>query len=136
MTEAENPDSGHGHDDMLPLPEARERVLELRERWLDRLETESVPIERIVGRTLAEPIDAPADRPPRSHATMDGYAFDASEGYPYELLDVEVFPERDPPELGAGEAVRIFTGAPLPPSANAVLKQEEATVENGHLSGT
>lgn len=136
MTDAGNPDSGHGHDDMLPLPEARGRVLELRERWLDRLEAESVPIERIVGRTLAEPIDASGDRPPRSHATMDGYAFDASEGYPYELLDVEVFPERDPPELGAGEAVRIFTGAPLPPSANAVLKQEEATVENGHLSGT
>lgn len=136
MTETEDVDSGHGHDDMVPLTAARERVLELRERWLDRLEAGSAPIGRIVDRTLAEPIDAPEDRPPQSHATMDGYAFDASEGYPYELLDVEVFPERDPPELGAGEAVRIFTGAPLPPSANAVLKQEEATVGDGQLSGT
>lgn len=140
MTEPEHAghdtDDGHDHDDMLSLADARNRVRALRERWFDRLGTESVPIERIAGRTLAEPIRAPEDRPARSHATMDGYAFDATEGYPYDLLDIEVFPERDPPELDPGQAVRIFTGAALPPSANAVLKQEEATLEERRLSGT
>ena len=129
-------ESGHSHDDILPVADARDRVLELRERRLDRFGTESIPLERIAGQVLAEPILAPEDRPSQSHATMDGYAFDATEGYPYELLDVEIFPERDPPELDPGQAVRIFTGAPIPPSANAVLKQEEAVVEDGQLSGT
>ena len=124
------------HDDILPLSEAVSRVKKLRDRWLDRFEIERVPLEEITGRTLAEPVDAPEDRPARSHATMDGYAFDATGGHPYDLHDVEVYPERDPPGIEAGEAVRIFTGAPLPPSANAVLKQEEATVEDGKLSGS
>jgi molybdopterin molybdotransferase len=65
---------------------------------------------------------------------MDGYAFDATSEYPHEIAG-EVFPEDDPPSIGPGEAVRIYTGAPLPPSANAVLKQEEATVEDGRLDG-
>ena len=127
---------GHGHGDITPLRAAAERVRDLREEWLDRWPVESVSLDRIAGRTLAEPVDAPDDVPARSHATMDGYAFDATEGYPYDLVDQEVFPESDPPALGDGEAVRIFTGAPLPAEANAVLKQEEATVEDGRLDGS
>jgi len=126
----------HGHGDITPVRTAAERVRDLRDEWLDRWGTETVSIDRIAGRTLAEPIDAPAAVPERSHATMDGYAFDASEGYPYELVAEEVFPESEPPSLSSGEAVRIFTGAPLPTGANAVLKQEEASVEDGRLDGT
>lgn len=126
----------HGHGDITPVRTAAERVRDLRDEWLDRWGTETVSIDRIAGRTLAEPIDAPAAVPERSHATMDGYAFDASERYPYELVAEEVFPESEPPSLSSGEAVRIFTGAPLPTGANAVLKQEEASVEDGRLDGT
>ncbi|WP_049982625.1 molybdopterin molybdotransferase MoeA [Halorubrum sp. BV1] len=129
-------DGDHGHGEITPVRTAAERVRNLRDEWLDRWGTETVEIDRIAGRTLSEPIDAPAAVPERSHATMDGYAFDASEGYPYELLDREVFPESEPPSLSSGEAVRIFTGAPLPTGANAVLKQEEASVEDGRLDGT
>ncbi|GAB3693851.1 molybdopterin molybdotransferase MoeA [Halorubrum pallidum] len=129
-------DDGHGHGEITPVQAAAERVRDLGTEWVDRRSVESVTINRIAGRTLAEPIDAPAAVPERSHATMDGYAFDASEGYPYELVDREVFPESDPPSLSPGEAVRIFTGAPLPPEANAVLKQEEVTVEDGRLDGS
>ena len=129
-------DGGHGHGEITPVETAAERVRDLRAEWLDRWEVETVSVDRIAGRTLAEPIDAPAAVPERSHATMDGYAFDASEGYPYELVAEEVFPESEPPSLSSGEAVRIFTGAPLPTGANAVLKQEEASVEDGRLDGT
>ena len=132
-----NDDHGHGgdHEGMLSLTEAQERVRQLRERWLGRVGTEAVALGEIAGRAVAEAVCAPEDRPARSHATMDGYAFDATEGYPYDLVDADVFPESDPPEIGPGEAVRIFTGAPLPPSANAVLKQETAAIEDGSLSG-
>ncbi|OYR53389.1 molybdopterin molybdenumtransferase MoeA [Halorubrum sp. Ea1] len=129
-------DDGHGHGEITPLRAAAERVRDLREEWLDRWDVESVSLDRVSGRTLAEPVDAPDDVPARSHATMDGYAFDATEGYPYELVDREVFPESDPSALGDGEAVRIFTGAPLPAGADAVLKQEQATVEDGRLDGS
>ncbi len=132
--ETRNKASNHDHDDMLSVSESTTEVRRLRGSYFDRLETESVSLDRIVGRTLAEPIVAPVSIPEHSHATMDGYAFDATEGYPYELTD-ETFPEDEPPSIGSGEAVRIFTGAPLPPSANAVLKQEEATVEDGSLTG-
>jgi len=126
----------HDHDEMLTWREGAETVRDLRARRLDDRGTESVSIDRIAGRELAEPIHAPEDVPARSHATMDGYAFDATGEYPHDLVDEAVFPDDEPPSLDAGEAVRIFTGAAVPPSANAVLKQEEATVEDGRLSGT
>jgi len=66
---------------------------------------------------------------------MDGFAFDATEPYPFSLTEESQLPEDEPDAIRPGEAVRIATGAPLPGSANAVLKQEEATVENGQLRG-
>ncbi len=125
----------HDHDDMLERPAAVERVLAVRQELLDGRATEAVPVEQINGRTLAEPIVADRDQPPHSHATMDGFAFDATDEYPLSLVDREVFPEDDPGKIGDGEAVRIATGAPLPQGANAVLKREESVVENGHLDG-
>jgi molybdopterin molybdotransferase len=124
------------YDDLIAWNEGAERVRRLREAWLPRLGRETVPIDRIAGRTVAEPIHAPADVPAHSHATMDGFAFDATDPYPLDLVDIEVFPEDEPPTLAPGEAARIATGAPLPEGANAVLKREEAHVDAGQLRGT
>jgi molybdopterin molybdotransferase len=126
----------HDHDDMIDRATAVGRVLSLRADALSDRPTESVGVDAVAGRTLAGPIVAEGDRPAADHATMDGFAFDATDDYPLELVDAEVFPEDDPPAIGAGQAVRIATGAPLPESANAVLKVEEASVEDGHLHGT
>jgi molybdopterin molybdotransferase len=120
--------------EMLSRREAIDRVLALRESALASQATESAPLDRVAGRALAEPVVAEGDLPPHSIATMDGFAFDATDDYPLEVVG-EVFPEDDPPNLGGGEAVRIATGAPLPEAANAVLKREEATVEDGTLAG-
>jgi len=125
----------HDHDDMLWRRDAVERVLALRERVLADHRTETVPLAEAAGRTLPADIVAEADSPPRSFATMDGFAFDATDDYPLTVRDDEVFPEDDPPALSAGEASRIATGAPLPAGANAVLKREEATVDDGELRG-
>jgi molybdopterin molybdotransferase len=120
---------------LLDWREGAETVRSLRDRTLAWRGTEHVGLAAVAGRTLADAIDAPRAVPETSHATMDGYAFDAAEGFPYELVDAEVYPENEPVSLASGEAVRIFTGAPLPEGANAVLKQEEATVSNGRLDG-
>jgi molybdopterin molybdotransferase len=126
----------HDHADLLQRADAVERVLAQRERALDRLGTERVGIDAIAGRVLAESVEATEDQPPHSHATMDGYAVDATEGYPLDVVDGEVFPEDDPGSLDAGETVKVATGAAIPEEANAVLKVEEATVEDGQLTGT
>jgi molybdopterin molybdotransferase len=128
--------TGDTHDDLIEWDDGAERVRTLREAWLPRLGTETVPLDCLAGRAVAEPIHAPTDVPAHSHATMDGFAFDATDPYPLELVDVEVFPEDDPPSLGPGEAARIATGAPLPEGANAVLKREEARLDDGRLTGT
>ena len=127
--------SGHDHDDLLPREVAVERVLAIRAEALSSQPTEGVPLDRIGGRTTAEAIVAETDLPPHDFATMDGFAFDATAGYPYDLTEIDVYPEDEPPSIGAGQAVRIATGAPLPSGANAVLKREEATVEDGQLRG-
>jgi molybdopterin molybdotransferase len=127
---------GHDHADMLDRAAAVERALAQRETALARLDTTEVGLDDIAGRVLAEPVVASEDRPPESHATMDGFAFDASHEYPFEVVDREIFPEDDPGSLDAGETVRIATGAPVPEGANAVLKVEEGAVEDGELTGT
>ena len=114
---------------------AADLLLELRETALTEQPTETVALADVAGRTLAAKLVAERNQPPVSRSTMDGYAFDATDDYPLVLRDEEVFPEDEPPTLASGEAVRIFTGAPLPPEANAVLKQEQAVVEDGRLRG-
>jgi molybdopterin molybdotransferase len=96
---------------------------------------ETATLDAVAGRTVAEPVVAEDDRPPRSHATMDGFAFDATADYPLTVRDGGVFPEDDPEPLDAGETVRIATGAPLPAGATAVLKREDADVSDGRLRG-
>jgi molybdopterin molybdotransferase len=126
----------HDHADLIPRAAAVERVLAQRSRALDRLGAERVGIDALAGRVLAEPIVASEDQPPHSYATMDGYAVDATEGYPLTVVDREVFPEDDPGSLDDGETVKVATGAAIPEEANAVLKVEEASVEGGAASET
>ncbi|WP_436933742.1 molybdopterin molybdotransferase MoeA [Halovenus marina] len=125
----------HDHDDMIWRAESVETVRSIRESALATQGTESIPIDELGGRTLAAGIVAETDIPEHDHATMDGFAFDASEDYPFTVLDEEVFPEDEPPSIEPGEAVRIATGASLPPEANAVLKREESEVTDGQLTG-
>lgn len=122
-------------DALLDRADAVDRVLELRAGALDECPTEAIPLEAVAGRTLAEDIVAEADAPPFDFATMDGFALDATESYPLNVVDHEVYPEDDPPTLGQGEAVQVATGAPLPERANAVLRLEDATLEDGRLTG-
>lgn len=123
------------HPDLVSRTTACDHVLDIRAEVFDERATESVSMDDIARRTLAETISATQDVPAWSHATMDGFAFDATDDYPLELVDREVFPEDEPGRLEPGQAVEIATGAPLPAGANAVLKREESTVDAGQLTG-
>ncbi len=99
------------------------------------LGTERVALDDAIGRALAEPIVSPLALPPWDNAGMDGYAVrradvaGASAQSPV-LLRVTgtVAAGADPatlPALRAGDAVRIMTGAPVPPDADAVIRIED-----------
>lgn len=64
----------------------------------------------MAGRVLSEDVVAEHDMPAYDTATMDGYAFDAAEDYPFEVVDMEIFPEDEPPSIDEGQAVEIATG--------------------------
>jgi molybdopterin molybdotransferase len=88
-----------------------------------------------VGCVLAEAVTSPEDVPPFANTAMDGYAVraadtaGATEVNPVELPVVAEVAAGHPAErgLGAGEAMRIFTGAPMPDGADAVIMVEQTT---------
>jgi molybdopterin molybdotransferase len=80
-----------------------------------------------LGHALAEPLTALTDLPPFDTSAMDGWAV-AGPG-PWWLGESSVLAGRRPEPLAAGSAVRVATGAPLPPGATAVLRREHGAVD-------
>jgi molybdopterin molybdotransferase len=112
---------------MLSVEDARKRVLDA----VDVLETESVSVDDARGRVLAEDLVAPHPLPRFANSAMDGYAVRAEDvsSAPTTLELVGEVRAGDPGEVKVlpGTAVRIMTGAPLPPGADAVVPVEETT---------
>ncbi len=119
---------------MVTRVQALLEIAAIREKLMLNRAIETISIEEIDGRILAEPIVSEIDLPSENHATMDGYAINANEEYPLELVDM-VFPEDFPEAIAMGQAVRISTGAVVPEGANAVLKREDAIVNDNVLEG-
>jgi molybdopterin molybdotransferase len=110
---------------MIPVEEARERLL----ATLAPLGPEQIPVSEALGRVLAEDVAARRTQPPMALSAMDGYAVRAADvtQIPARLRVVGAAPagkSYDKP-IGAGEAVRIFTGAPLPAGSDAIVIQED-----------
>jgi molybdopterin molybdotransferase len=105
------------------VEEARARML----AWAEAMTAETVAIADAAGRTLAEDIHAIRDQPPYPASAMDGWALNAADA-PGRLAIVGESAAGAPYEarLRRGQAVRIFTGAALPPGADAMVIQEDA----------
>ena len=99
------------------------------------LEAESVPLSKALGRVLAEDVIADTDLPPFDRSQMDGYAVRAAntQNAPAELKIVgESAAGRGwHQEIQSGQAVRIMTGAPVPPGADAVQQVEKTREADG-----
>ena len=90
--------------------------------------TETVKLVDADGRILSANLASPLQVPPHDNSAMDGYALRAADvSAPGSALPVSqrIPAGTDPQPLAAGTAARIFTGAPLPPGADAVVMQEE-----------
>lgn len=112
---------------MLDVATAREIVL----RHAKSLPPECTPLgPHALGQVLAEDGVADIDSPPFDKSMMDGYAVRAADcGSPLKVTGEVRAGAVASTSIQPGEAVRIFTGAPIPPGADAVVKQEDTTVE-------
>lgn len=116
---------------LLSVSEARARLL----GSLSLGEVEIVPLPEALGRVLAESVVSEVDLPPFSNASMDGFAVravdvaGASEAHAVTLDVVDDIPAGHVPRraISSGETVRIMTGAPLPPGADAVVPVESSS---------
>jgi molybdopterin molybdotransferase len=110
---------------LLSVAEALARVT----KGIVPLEAERVPLEKAGGRVLAEDLVAGLTQPPFDASAMDGYAVRGEDvkSLPAKLRLIGAslagagFRER----VGRGEAVRIFTGAPVPEGADTIVIQED-----------
>lgn len=120
---------------LLPVDAALARIL----ARVPPVAAETVPLAESLGRVLAQPLLAHHDQPPFDASAMDGYALRAADVAPDAWLDVIGTSQAGAGfagTLGTGQAVRIFTGAPLPQGADTVIMQEEAVREGDRVRFT
>lgn len=111
---------------MISVPEALDRLFALART----LESEEVPLLEAAGRVLARDGVSRRDQPPFAASAMDGYALRDDEARPgarFTLIGESAAGRRFDGQVGPGQAVRIFTGAVVPPGATRVVIQEDVT---------
>ena len=119
---------------LLPVADMERLIVE---RVTPVTETEDVELAAARGRVLANDIAAPLDLPPFDNSAVDGYAVRHGD------LDVKaetrltiaarVFAGAPAAPIKAGQAIRIFTGAPMPAGADTVFMQEDTREEGGNV---
>ena len=99
---------------------------------------EKVPLREALGRVLAADIVAPVNLPPFDNSAVDGYAvrgedIDAAREQRLAIVDRVAAGHAATHAIKSGEAVRIFTGAPMPPGADTVFMQEDCRIDGAHV---
>ncbi|PBC09018.1 gephyrin-like molybdotransferase Glp [Mesorhizobium sp. WSM3859] len=122
---------------LVPVAEALARLLD----GAAPLPGESVPLADAAGRVLAEPVAALRMQPPFNASAMDGYAARSADvaSAPARLEVIGMAPAGRgfSGTVGEGQAVRIFTGAPLPEGADTIVIQENVRdLGNGRIEVT
>lgn len=117
---------------MITVDEAQALCLEL----VRPLAVETVPLAQAAGRVLARDVRAARAQPPFAASAMDGYAVRDQDCQPGAFLTVvgeAAAGHAWSGQLGAGEALRIFTGAPVPQGADRVVIQEDVSRMGGQI---
>jgi len=100
---------------------------------------ETLPVRAALGRVLAEDIISPINVPAHDNSAMDGYAIrssDLSPSAPVTLTEIGVAlaGKEYRGRVGAGECVRIMTGAVMPAGSDTVVIQEVAGIDGGRIT--
>ncbi len=118
---------------MISVEEARVRIL----AGLRMTPAEIVPLAEAAGRVLAAPVAARRTQPPADVSAMDGYALRAADARAGAVLRVIGEAPAGHPlagHLGAGEAVRLYTGSVVPEGADAIVIQEDAEPDGARVT--
>ena len=121
---------------LTPLEDVRAAILDA----CSPLPAVDVPLGEALGCVAAEAVHAAADVPAWANTAMDGYAVRAADtaAAPVRLQVVGLLPAGAAPDpdrpIGPGQAIRIMTGAPMPPGADAVVIVERTTALDGGTS--
>lgn len=113
---------------LLPVDEALARIMAA----IAPKGSESVTLNEAAGRVLAAPVLATTDNPPFDASAMDGYAVradDVRDGAVLRQIGVSQAGEAFAGTVSRGTCARIFTGAPIPEGADAVVMQEQTTAD-------
>jgi molybdopterin molybdotransferase len=92
------------------------------------------PLEKSGNYRLYKDVYSPIDMPPFRQSAMDGYALNLHNSTNYKLIGEIKAGDDASPILKIGEAIRIFTGSPVPDSANTVIMQEKVSANNDTIS--
>ncbi len=114
---------------LLSVDEALERLLAGAAPVRD---IEELPAMQSAGRVLARDQASTMDVPPMDNSAMDGYAVRISDGNKLKVAQ-RIAAGSVGRALEPGTAARIFTGAPVPPGADAIVMQEHCSVEDGFV---
>ncbi|KAA2317333.1 molybdopterin molybdenumtransferase MoeA [Pseudooceanicola sediminis] len=109
---------------MITVAEALEALFAL----VKPVTAETVPLRAAAGRVLAETVTAQRDQPPFDGSAMDGYALRSDQAHPgarFRVVGESAAGHGYDGAAGPGEAIRIFTGAPLPAGTDRVVIQED-----------
>ena len=119
---------------LIPVAEALSRVLAAAD---EPLSEEWVALEEAHGRTLSRDLVAARTQPPFANSAMDGYAVRASDvaepPASLKLIGESAAGRAFAGAVGAGETVRIFTGAPMPEGADTIVIQEDVRREGDRV---
>jgi molybdopterin molybdotransferase len=116
---------------VIPVAEATARIVAA----FRPTQAERVAVADAAGRVLAEDARAQITQPPTPVSSMDGYAVRSAD-VPGTLTVIGSAPAGHPfaGRIGAGEAVRIFTGGVVPEGADTIVIQEDTTVEGNRVT--
>lgn len=98
------------------------------------LEETTKKVEKAGGYVLFKDLISPINMPPFRQSAMDGYALNLHEDLTYNLIGEIKAGDGQRVELNKGEAIRIFTGAAVPDSANAVMMQEKVQINGNSIT--
>ncbi|MFL1011461.1 molybdopterin molybdotransferase MoeA [Flavisericum labens] len=111
----------------------REAVQYVKKHSKPLLREVTKPLEKSGGYVLCKDVISPIDMPPFRQSAMDGYALNLHTKLEYDLIGEIKAGDNYHPILEPGETVRIFTGAAVPKSANAVVMQEKVELTNSKI---
>lgn len=115
---------------MISVEEALRLILER----VTPLEAQRLPLAHAAGRILRTAARADLDSPVFDASAMDGYAARRADlNQPLRVIGEAPAGRTFPGTVGAGECVRIFTGAPVPAGADCVIRQEDTTREAANV---